>query len=506
VSALAALAFPIAGCGSDGGGSGSSDVDPASVVPASAAFYGEVTVRPEGDLKTSVETLAKKIARNDDPGGELIKQIDASLKDENQTFKDDIDPWLGKKVAVAITGLKDPQSPDYAIVVAATDTGKALDALKEGEKGLVERTYKDVKYTFNAKQQQAAAGIGDTLVVATEASLKSIIDVEKGAASLARSDKLTQARKSVTSDGLGFFYVDPVSVIDLIAASSPAIGSQAGQFKSLLGGDKASAIGAALTAAADSIRLETAVDGQAAKGAADEAAQTVAGLPAGSLAAAGFGSIGTRAEAGVAQLQKLGGIYATALAQFKTITGLDLQQDVFSWMGKGGLFVRAKGLADIGGAIVVETSDEKKSAAFIDSVRRLIEQFGATSDLRVSNFSGQGAKGFQLRTGQFPFPIIVATGAGKFVVAVGDSSVREALKPSATLGDDPKFKATAAQLGTKPALYVDLAGILGFVDLAAGSDPGYQKAKKYLQAFTALAAGSQQSGGTTKSSLVVGVK
>jgi hypothetical protein len=504
--ALVALAVPLAGCGSGGGGGGNSDVDPASVVPASAAFYGEVTVRPEGDLKASVETLAKKIAQNDDPGGELVKQIDAGLKDQNLTFKDDIDPWLGKKAAVAITGLKDPQHPDYAIVIAATDTGKALDALKKDEKGLVERTYKDVKYTFNAKQQQAAAGVGDTLVVATEASLKSIIDVDKGGASLAKSDKLAKARKGVTSDGLGFFYVDPVSVIDLLASSSPALGSQAGPLKSLLGGDKASAIGAALTAAADSIRLETAVDGQAAATAADEAAATTAGLPAGSVAAAGFGSIASRAEKGVAQLQQLGGIYATVLAQFKTITGLDLEQDVLSWMGKGGLFVRAKGLADIGGALVVDTSDAKKSAAFIDSARGLISQFGASSGLRVSSFSGQGAKGFQLKAAQFPFPIIVATGAGKFVIAVGDSSVREALKPTTTLGDDPRFKATATQLGAKPALYVDLQAIIGFANLAAGSDPGYQKAKKYLQAFTALAAGSEHSGGTTKSRVVVGVK
>jgi hypothetical protein len=503
--ALVAMALPIAGCGSSSGAA-SSDIDPASVVPASAAFYGEVTVRPEGDLRTSVETLAKKIGNTADPGGEIVKLIDASLKDKKATFKADIDPWLGKKVAVAITGLKNPRSPDYAIVIAATDTAKALDSLKKGEKGLVERSYKDVKYTFNTAQQQAAAAVGDTIVIATEASLKSIIDVDKGGDSLAKSDKLARARKSVTSDGLGFFYVDPVAVVGLVAASSPAIGAQAGQLKSLLGGEKASAIGAALTAAADSIRLEAAVDGQGAKGAVNDAAETVAGLPTGSLAAVGFGNIGAGAKAGLAQIQQLGGIYSTAIAQFKTITGLDLEQDVLSWMGRGGLFVRAKGLADIGGALVVNTSDPQKSAAFIDSAQGLIKQFGASSGLRVSRFSGQGAKGFKLTTRQIPFPIIVASGGGKFVIAIGDSSVREALNPTDTLANDAQFKATAAQLGTKPALYVDLKAIIGFADLAAGGDPSYQKAKKYLQAFTALAGGSEQTGGTTKVSVVVGVK
>ena len=503
--ALAAVALPLSACGGDSVTGGSSDIDPAAVVPAAAAAYAELTVRPEGDLKTNVESLAQKIARTDDPGAQIVKLLDDELKEDNASFKDDIDPWLGDKVGVAITGVRNGE-PDYALLFAATDTDKALAALKKGETGLVERTYKDVKYTFNPDEQQAAVGIKDTLVVATETALKQVIDVEKGADSLADSDKLKKARDSVEADRLAFFYVNPAVAIDLAAAASPLIGAQAAQFKALLGGDKVSAIGGALIAAADAIRVQLAVDGQTGKGGAADAAQTVASLPAGSVAAAGFGDVGARARDTVTQLGKLGGPFSTILSQFTTITGLDLQRDVLAWMGKGGAFLRAKGVADIGGALVVDTTDEAKTAAFIQTIRRLVTQFGANQGLRVTDFNGQGATGVQIATSDLPFPIIVASGGGKFVVAAGGTAVQEALKPTGTLSDDAQFKAIASKLGAKPALYVDFKALLGFADLAVGSDPDYAKVKQYLQAFTGLAAGGDESGGTTRSNLVIGVK
>ncbi len=501
--ATLALAFPVAGCGSDAKKT-SADVDLASLAPASTAIYAEATIRPEGDLKTSVEALAKKIGGTADPGSEIIKQIDKGLKDDNLTFAKDFDPWLGDKVAVAFTGLQE-QDPDFVVIFATTDPEKALATFKKGEDGLADRKYKDVTYSFNATDKMAGATIGDQLLFGSEPALKAAIDADKGT-SLADGDKLKKARDSVTDERLAFFYVDPAATINLIAAGNPAFAAQAGPLKSLLGGKKVSALGAALTTAVDAIRIETAVDGQAGKGAAEAAADTVAGLPAGSVAALGFGDIGGQAQKGVAQLEQLGGIYATGLSQFKTITGLDLKADVLSWMGKGGLFVRAKGLADIGGALVVETKDAAKTTAFIDSIQRLVTQFGAGTGATLSPYSGQGAKGFKADIEGLPFPVIVANGGGKFIIAVGEASLREALKPTATLADDATFAATAKQLGAKPAVYLDLQSIFGFVELAAAGDASFEQAKKYLKAFTALAAGSTSSGDTTKGALVVGVK
>ncbi len=503
VCGLAVIALPVAGCGSD---SGSSKGTPAAAVPATAPVYGEVTVRPEGDMKASIVALSKKIAGTDDPGGEIIKAIERSGDpSDRSTFEDDVDPWLGKQVGAAITGVRDPRSPDYIFVIDSTDNAKAAASFKKDEKKAQDRTYKGVKYAIN-DAGDAGGGLGDHFVFGTEPGFKAAVDADKSGKTLDKSDKLQTARKSVTDQNLGFFYADPTGIIDLVAAASPALRGQVGQLKSLLGGEKVSALGAALTAAPDAIRLEAAADGQTSKTNYDDAAKTLAALPTDSLVALGLGSIGDAGRQAVKQFEKLGGVYGAGLGQFKAVTGLDLQQDVLSWMGQGGLFVRAKGLADIGGALVVDTSDEKKSATFITTARGFIDRFLRGGGIRTATYSAGGVKGFQVRIPSFPFPVIAATGAGKFVVAVGEGSVKEAIKPTTKLADDPQFKQTTAKLDAKPALYVDLKSALALVDLGARSDPSYQKARRYLQAFTALAAGAKRSGDTTKSNLVVTVK
>jgi hypothetical protein len=502
--AVLALAVPVAGCGggsSSSGGTG--DADPAAVVPAAAAFYGELTVRPTGDVKANVESLAKKVTGTADPGQKLVALLDKSLSSSGRSFKKDIDPWLGNKVGVAVTGLRG-SNPDYVIVLDAKDTGKGIATLKKSAKKVVERKYKGVTYLYNATENQAAVAEKGTVSIGTETAIRAVIDVDKGADALADSTNLKKARDNADPKALGFFYADPAGLLNLAASSNPLLGSQASSLQGLLGSAKP--LTATLTAQPDALRLQTAVESAKAAKANSEAADTVAALPDGSVLALGFGTIGSQASQGVAQVQKLGGIFAGVLGQFTAITGLDLQRDVLSWMGKGGLFVRAKGLADIGGALVVDTSSEQKTTAFIASARRLITQFGGSQGLKLTPFSGSGAKGFSLKISQLPFPIIVATGGGKFVVAVGESSVAQALKPTGKLGDDPQFKATATQLGTKPIFYVDLKSLVGFAQLALGNDATFKQAEPYLTALTALAAGSDVSGKTVKTSLVVGVK
>ena len=53
------------------------------------------------------------------------------------------------------------------------------------------------------------------------------------------------------------------------------------------------------------------------------------------------------------------------LRQFEQQTGIDLREDVLSWMGDAGVFVPGTTLSDIGGALVVESKDAAKSEAFV---------------------------------------------------------------------------------------------------------------------------------------------
>src|SRR5919197_2762030 len=120
---LLAAAFA-AGCGSSSGAGG--DDDPAAVVPASAPLYAEATVRPEGKLRDDAEAALRKILKTNDPGAKITSALqDASKKEGDLSFKDDIDPWLGNRIGVAVTPLHGDNDADYAPVIASNHDGKA---------------------------------------------------------------------------------------------------------------------------------------------------------------------------------------------------------------------------------------------------------------------------------------------------------------------------------------------------------------------------------------------
>src|SRR3954469_24661538 len=99
VLSLAALAaaIPLSGCGGGGGGGGTS-ADPATLAPSDAPLFVEATVRPEGELKSNIESLVENAAGISDPGTLIIDRLNSSLADadteEKLTYEDDIEPWL----------------------------------------------------------------------------------------------------------------------------------------------------------------------------------------------------------------------------------------------------------------------------------------------------------------------------------------------------------------------------------------------------------------------------
>src|SRR6185436_11948008 len=105
VLSLVAIAGAIllAGCGGGGGGGGTT-ADPATLAPADAPLFVEATLRPEGELKSNIESLAENVAGISDPGSLIIDRLNISLADANTdeklTYEDDIEPWLGEKAGI----------------------------------------------------------------------------------------------------------------------------------------------------------------------------------------------------------------------------------------------------------------------------------------------------------------------------------------------------------------------------------------------------------------------
>ncbi len=158
VLAAAALAIPIAGCGSSSDSSSSGGAnDPAKAIPASAPFYLEATVRPTGQQRTDLEAALSKILRTNDPGAKITELIDKSGKEKGKSYAKDIEPWLGDKAAVAITGFAAGQ-PQFAVVINSTDDAKASDLINTDSSYKTKRSFEGTDYRYDPSDKTARGG------------------------------------------------------------------------------------------------------------------------------------------------------------------------------------------------------------------------------------------------------------------------------------------------------------------------------------------------------------
>ena len=83
---------------------------------------------------------------------------------------------------------------------------------------------------------------------------------------------------------------------------------------------------------------------------------------------------------------------------------------------------------------------------------------------------------------------------------------QSSVAPSQKLGSSPAFTAAAGKLGNglRPSLYLDFTQVTKLIESFAGANPGFQKAKPYLDTFGAVVAGAKSEGsGVTRSRFVV---
>ena len=506
---LALLAATAAlGVGACGGGGGAADADPAALVPERAVLYLEATVRPEGDLKENFDSVAGKLAETDDPGAEIKKLINREAKKDDPDFDydEDVDPWLGDKVGIFFTALKG-ENPDGAVVAAVSDADAAQESLskdlRNGEDGekpkVVERTYKDVEYEVETNENTAAAVVEDYAVLGSEAGVKAAIDAAEGA-TLADADEFGEARDRVSDEGLGLGYI---RVQQLFSGLGPQ-GAAARQVFGALG----DTVAFSLDVDEDAIRLESATEGGEAAGKGGPG-EVFAALPAEAWLAAGSADIGGQIERTLEQFGQLGALGGVdleqLLGQVKQQTGLDVRKDLISWMGDAGVFMSGSSPSDVGGALVVRTTDPDTTRAALPKLRRLLEGSG----MQTSDAGGSLDEGFGVRIPQVPLPITVGLKDDRFIVAVTDGALEQAVGGGDALGDAQPFKDAAGRLedGVEPGFFVDMGPVRELLD-ATGAIEGEdaERARRVLDHFTTIIAGGKRDGDVARGQAVTGVK
>lgn len=341
-----------------------------------------------------------------------------------------------------------------------------------------------------------------------------MVDVSEGANNLADSERFNDTVDQLTDDRIFTLYFDGKGLIELAQESGEFPPGFSEDFFAGL----AEPVGAALFVGSDTVVLESSSkipeEGRLASlTTASLGSGLLAELPGQSWGAFGISNAG----------EAFGGLYdffADAFAettgqdpelisqQFEAQTGLDLQDDIFGWMGDLGLFVEGTTVSEVGGGVVIETTDPETSSATVQRVGELLGQQGAP----VGPLQLEDQEGFAIQEPGMPQPINVVAAEDKVVVAYGNIATEDALGSESTLDSNDTFQAATEALGQdfEPSGFFDAQAIITLVENAApelGSDSTYQEdVKPSLEPLSFLTFGSKEEGGRILQRVVVGVE
>jgi hypothetical protein len=514
--ALACLlpAIVLAACG--GGGSSAGGADPASAVPAGTSLYFQGVVRPQGDQRDDVLDAARKVLRTDDPERKLHELIDKGLADSGDakvSYDKDIAPWLGEKAGVWVAGV-DRAKPGYVVLVAAKDTDKAQAAIDKGVKSdggkVKQRSYSGVDYQVDS--DGVAAGIvGDFFTVGTEPEFKRTIKAQDGA-SLAEEKRYSSTMAALDKNRIGQFYIDLKPFLEQSLKSDPKAAGQLEQIRSIVPIDQLEPVGGALVASGDRIAFDTLTRGKGINAIKAFLPLTGTGstpllgeLPGDAWVALGAAEVGPSIRSIFTRVAgAFGG--AAATQQLQQRYGIDLERDVFSWIGDIALYARGTTRAAIDGALVIEATNPRNMHNAFGKLVGLIQSQGGQ---KVNPIKVKGATiAFASRNTDIGKPAVLARSDDRVVVALGPAAAAEALAPADKLADSELFKSGTEILGgdQAPAFLLSMPDLLTAIESMSKPDAGYAKAKPYLQAFSVIVSGGSSKQDEVRSRVAAGLK
>lgn len=490
IAALVSIAaLALVACGSeDEAASGASEL-----VPAGAAVYGEFTLEPEGDQKDAVDSILSKFPGGGQAGEKLKELIEKGLRESDApvSFEEDIEPWLGDEAAFFASGMTESGGfRSGAALVATDDEDASVDALEKSAEGELRR--EDYKGTeiLRDESDEAAAVVDGYLVLGSEPAVKAVIDTTEDGTPLSEDDAYSSAIDDAADDRLGLIYVNSPAFAKSFERSGIPLPESAEAFL-----DEPSV--ATVDADEDGVTLEGAITEELARASFfGRSSDLFDELPAGSWLAIAQTEFGELIDFYLGFVAEPLGGRDTLERQFQAATGLDLQEDVLAWMGDFGIFVRGTSVAELDGALIVETTDEAASGRFLDRLRQLA---GGTIEggVDIGPLSAPGGgEGFTVSSAQLPKPVHVFQRNGRVALAYGDAAATDAVDPGQTIGDDPGFGSVRDSLGDADiSFYLLMQPIFDLVDsTGAASDADWQDVRPYLEPLSALVSGTSGEG------------
>lgn len=495
---LALLA--VAGCGDQESGDSASGSELAGFAPAGAPVYAEAVVRPQGDQRADVEAALGTLLGTEDPGALILTRLDQEAEADGSGigFSEDVLPWLGERAAFFAQDFGESSADgSYAAIVETTDPEAAADlnrtVVEENGEDFVEKTYDGVDYLLEQDEDLGASGIvDDHLVAGTEDGFRAVVDAAAGE-SLADSDALPEEFDRLGSDVMLAAYADPGAVLDGLEASGELPAEQREAVEAQLGIGIDEPLTAALGADSSSFFFETSSSPAANSPAA--APDLLAALPASSWVALSAGDVGAALDAAIsgfdAQLEAAPAVPRELRGGLEAAAGRELDLDLkelTGWIGDVAFYFRGTSIFGLGGALIVETSDEAATLEALDSLRAVLDR-DPSVEIQPLELEGEG---FEVALLGAPVQIPIVVRDGRLVAGLGSESVEEAFGAEEPLGDSDGFSAASAELDDlEPSFYFDFEPLVELIESTgqAADDPGYAEAKPYLDALDFLVFG-----------------
>ncbi|HYH52838.1 MAG TPA: DUF3352 domain-containing protein [Solirubrobacterales bacterium] len=501
--------FLVAGCGGghDSGGSG----DPAAVVPASTPVFIEFSLRPDGETKQNIDSLAQRIAGVDNVGNLIISELEnsASADGEEFDYEKEVEPWLGEQGGLFMQEYEDDDFEGYGAAIQTTDEDAARDFIDKQ----VEAEDEEVKdgshegVDFKVEEDETTFGVFDGLVVMAEneAIFKQMVDAANGE-NLSGKDDYTSAVANVPDDSAADVFVD---IGGLVKESGEEIDSDTRLFLDTAGiePEEATAV-ASLVPGSDQVEIELSTNLSGENPPSGDASELLGSLPGTSVGAFAAAEFGKRFNEGIDQIDKEGipgEIPPNQLKKGLKSAGIDLESIAGS-IGDVGVYVTGNSERTLGGALVMETDDASQAKNTVSNLGLFLRSANIPG---VTEISGK-ASGFSIRDAELgPQPVVIVAKGSRIAVGYGRASALAAFQESGkTLADLPAYKDAVSVLGSTPmTAFVSGAPALRLADaLIPAGDEDFEEAEEFLRKIDYVAVGSEASDGLATAKLIVGVK
>jgi hypothetical protein len=186
-------------------------------------------------------------------------------------------------------------------------------------------------------------------------------------------------------------------------------------------------------------------------------------------------------------------------------TGLDLEDDLLSWLGNAAFFVSGTSESEFRAGGLLETSDPEATAGVVDAVRALFEDAtGAATEPpslegATAGFSAKGPTGTGVELALREDLLVGALG--------GPDPATELLESGDALADAPLFSAAEDALGGDFAavFFVAIQDFLVVAEKGDDGDTDYDAARPYTEALEYVILGTAQDDERERARIVVGV-